>query len=100
MVVMALMPGYEILPSIGTARHVSCRNIKTALVGPCEWVWSTGLSLSRPDGDCLLRRLFCWREREQRDTDNYKRRYVAHQVSVFAGILECLYRHDGRVDEA
>jgi hypothetical protein len=44
---------------------------------------------------CLLGR----RECDQCNPDNDERWYVTKQVSVFTRILECLHRHNCRVNE-
>jgi hypothetical protein len=60
-----------------------------------------GLSpLVEARGAYPLRRLLCWRERDQRNANNNERRYVAQQMSAFARILECLHRHDYGVNKA
>jgi uncharacterized repeat protein (TIGR03803 family) len=70
---------------------------------------TTSRSLTRHDGDyprlpsfqsepapdrCPLCRLLCWRERDQSDANNNEGRNVAHQMSAFTCILECLYGHN------
>jgi hypothetical protein len=44
------------------------------------------------DPRCPLRGLLCWRERDQRNAHDNKRRYVTQQMSALARILECLHR--------
>jgi hypothetical protein len=68
---------------------------------PAATLEALGLSpLVEARGAFPLRRLLCWRERDQRNANNNERRYVAQQMSAFARILECLHRHDYGVNKA
>src|ERR1035441_5637669 len=83
-----------------SAKSHNCRKISITLIMALRGALECNCLRQRTGCRCPLRRLLCWRERDERNADNNKRRYVTQQMSAFARTLECLHRHNRGMNEA